>query len=301
LNIGICIKGLEDIAAEEVNGKTIASGRVGFEGDVKDFKSLKLVYSLEDEFKFKGKLEIIRKIAKKLDFKGSFMIMCEREGKHKFNSGWIISELNEKLKNKDKKIDYKNPEHTIFVDIIDKKCLFGFLIKKDMYKRSYRVKLRGATVYPCVAYSMLKLIDYKQEESFLDPRCSDGVIVIEAALFGGKSVNGIDRNIRDTRINAKIAKVNINLHEGDFDLIKEFKNIDKIATYLPSVSKTKGESMISGIYRKFLSNTKKVLNGKMAILVEKAELIKELSESFKLIEERKIFIGDSEQFILIFE
>lgn len=302
MNIGICIKGLEDVAAEEVNGKKISRGRVSFEGDVKDFRSLKLVYSLEDEFKFKGKLEIIRKIAKKLDFKGSFMIMCEREGEHKFNSGWIVSELNEKLKNKDRKIDYKSPEHTIFVDIIDQKCLFGFLIKKDMYKRSYRVKLRGATVHPCIAFSMLKLIDYEKEESFLDPRCGDGTVVIEAALFGGKKIYGIDRNIRDTRINAKIAKVEATLYEGSLnENCKKIKKVQKIATYLPSMSKHKGENMIFNIYEEFFSSIRKILDGKMAILVQDKDFIKKFSKGLKLLDERKIFIGDSEQFILIFE
>lgn len=294
MKIGICIKGLEDVAAEEVKGKKIANGRVSFEGDVKDFRSLKAVYELKEKFKFKNKSEIIRKTAK-LNFKGSFMIICNREGEQKFNSGWVISELNEKLK-QNRKIDYKNPKNIVFVDIIDNECFYGFLIKKDMHKRVYRIRLRGSTVHPCVAYSMLKLIDYKKNESFLDPRCGDGVIAIEAALLGGKKVYGVDRNIMDARVNAKVAKVDVTLTEE-----LKIKKAKKIATYLPSVSKHKRENMISGIYERFFKDIRKILDGKMAILVGKKDLIKKFAKGFKLIEERKIFVGGSEQHILVFE
>lgn len=296
MKVGICINGLEDIAAEEVNGKKLMKGRVSFE-EVKDYKSLILIYDLVDKLKFDGGLEIIRDVSKKLDFKGSFMIMCQREGKHKFNSGWIIGKLNKKFVNKTRKIDYKKPKNIIFVDIVDNKCLFGFLIKKDVHKRKYRVKLRGATIHPCVAYSMLKMIDYKKSESFLDPRCMDGVIAIEAALFGGKNIKAVDRNIRDARINAKIAKVEIKLAED----LKGIRKIKKIATYLPSISKIKRKAMISHVYEEFFTDMKKILSGKIAVLVEKKRLLKKFAKDFKLIDERRIFVGEAEYHILIFE
>jgi len=298
LKIGVCIRGLENIAAEEVEGKKIAKGRVGFEGEVKDFKSIKLVYELIDKFTFKTKLELVKNIVKKLDFKGSFRVLCNREGIHKFDSGWVMSKLHDRLKNDHRVVKYKDPDQVIYVDIVDQKCMFGILIKENMHKRDYRVKLRGATVHPCVAYSMLKLIDLKKE-SFLNPRCGDGVIAIEAALLGA-DVTAVERNIRDVRINAKIAKVDIKLEEGKLDLIKKHK-FKKIATFLPSVSKIKGEGMISGIYEEFFLLMKKVLKGKMAILVEKKKLAKKFSSNFKLLEERTIFIGDSTYFILVFE
>jgi len=299
VKIGVCIRGLENIAAEEVKGKKVAKGRVSFEGDIKNFKSIKLVYDLIDSFIFKTKLELVRNISKKLEFKGSFRVLCNREGEHKFDSGWVMSKLHNKIENDYRVVKYKDPERIIYVDIVEDKCLFGVLIKKDMYKRNYRVKLRGSTVHPCVAYSMLKLIDLKSKETFLEPRCGDGVIAIEAALLGAE-VTALDRNIRDVRINAKIAKVELDLQEGKLDTLNK-KKFDKIATYLPSVSKIKREGMISGIYEEFFLIMKKILKGRMAILVEKKKLVKKFSSDFKLLEERKISVGNSGYYILIFE
>ena len=62
MKIASCLEGIEDITEEEVNGKKICSGRVKFEGEVKDFKSVKDVYELLLEFEFKTIEDIEEKI-----------------------------------------------------------------------------------------------------------------------------------------------------------------------------------------------------------------------------------------------
>ena len=67
-------------------------------------------------------------------------------------------------------------------------------------------------MHASLAAALIKIANPKPEESIFDPYCKDGVIVIEAALLGSKEIYAqdvVENNIRNAKINAKMAKVNI--------------------------------------------------------------------------------------------
>jgi len=302
--LGICLNGLEEIAEKEVQGKKIYSGRIEFKkfSEKKDFKSLLIVYKLYKKFNFKKEEDILNEFKKlRIKVKKKFKIECNRNGQHKFKSVDIEKLIGIYLQKKGFKLDFKEPETIIFIDIIDDLCLIGLLEKNELHKREYRVKLNPETLNPTIAYAALILSDYKKNDVLVDPFCRDGIIIIEAGLMKKGKVFGFDKNIRNARINSKVAKVKIDLSQNEIDWLdtKFKKNSVKIVSYLPSISKRNLEPDIRKIYSEFFHQAKYIVKNKMCLIVKKTELIKEYFNDFKLLKEITIKIGDDSYNILI--
>ncbi len=171
----------------------------------------------------------------------------------------------------------------------------------ELHKREYRVKLNPETLNPTIAYSALALSDYKKGDILVDPNCRDGIIIIEAGLMKKGKVFGFDKNIRNARINSKIAKVKIDLGQNEVDWLdtKFKKNSVKIVSFLPSVSKRNNESDARRFYSEFFHQTKYIVKDKMCLIAKKTELIKEYLIDFKLMKEINIKVGDDNYNILV--
>lgn len=307
--VGICLRGLEEVAEKETKGKKIYSGRVSFLGESlskklskKNFGSLLTVYKLSKKFNFKEKEDILEEFKKlKIKVKKSFRVKCNREGEHNFKSVDVEKLIGIYLQKKGHKLDFKEPETIIFVDVVDDFCLIGLLEKDELQKREYRVKLNPETLNACIAYSALVLSEYKKNDILVDPNCRDGVIVIEAGLMKKGKVFGFDQNIRNARINSKVAKVKVELGQNEIDWLdtKFKKNSVKIISYLPSVSKRNLETDIRRIYSEFFHQAKYIVKDKMCLIVKKSELIKEYLNDFKLIKEVSVRVGDDNYNILV--
>ncbi len=306
--IGICLNGLEEIAEKETKGEKIYSGRVSFKLFPKKlkqkgyFKSLLTVYKLHKKFHFKEPEDILNEFKKlKIKVKKSFRVKCNREGTHDFKSVDVEKLLGIYLQKKGNKLDFKEPETVIFVDVIDDFCLIGLLEKEELQKREYRVKLNPETLNPTIAYAALVLSDYKKNDILVDPFCRDGIIVIEACLMKKGKVFGFDMNTRNARINSKLAKVKIDLGQNEIDWLdtKFKKNSLKIISYLPSVSKRNLEADIRRIYSEFFHQAKYIVKDKMCLIVKKTELIKEYLLDFKLVKEINTKVGDDSYHILV--
>ncbi|MBU4351680.1 MAG: hypothetical protein KJ939_01195 [Nanoarchaeota archaeon] len=330
------VNGIEDIGIQEikelinVKAEKILPGRLLFEIDkVKDLnyntRSLERIYELLKKFNFKN-LEDIKKQVKEIDFKfkGTFKVKCARKGNHKFNSQEVAMSIGKVIFDKGFKVDVKNPEFNVLVDIIDNICIVGIDVSNaSLCKRDYRIKTNKQSINACVAYAMLRLANWDKKEVLLDPFCKDGVIVIEAALFGLKIPRGhlsedfskIKRedlqifafdalmpNVRSTEINAKLADINkqIKFSKCDLDWLDtkfDKESVDKIIT----VIFTSEEKDALKEFKELFYQADYVLNkkGKLLVATQKKDLLLKQAEKFKLEKEVKVTIGGLDYSVLV--
>jgi len=298
LKIAICLPGLEDVAEKEVKGKKIAPGRVEFDLPSNDFKSISTIYSLIKHFDFKN-LDDLESELKNITFKidESFKVICNRKGNHNFNSTDVNKIISISLIKKGYKLDFKSPKTIIYLDIIDSRCFVGYLEKENLSKRAYRIRLSNQTLNPCLAYSLISMSGFKKNDVLLDPFCRDGIIAIEAALLNKGKVIALDyssNNIKNSTINAKTAKAEI---EFINDSILNFnEKVDIIIAYPPFYSKKKDKSTVINQWQQFLSHSKTILKKSMVLICPKED-IKDYLQDYKILEERKIVIGNTNYFI----
>ena len=301
--VSVTINGIEDITSKEVKGKKILDRRVLFKKELKNYRSLDIVYKLIDKFEFSDFEDLIDKLTKiKFKIKSPFKVECNREGQHNFKSVDIQKELNDFFTKKGYKLDYKNPKNIIYIDIINNNCVAGLLLKENLHKRDYRIKINNQSINACLAYALLKLSDYKKDDILVDPFCKDGVICIEAALLKGKKIYGLDENknnIRNAKINAQLAKVKINFSICGIDWLstKFKKNSVKIITNLFICNRNEQE--YTKILPEFFNQVDYILKDKIGIITTKPELVKQYANKLKLEHERKITIGGMIYYILI--
>src|SRR3989344_3749645 len=203
--IASCLKGLEFIAEKESKGKKVYDGKVLYNKD-KKLRSCEYSYEVYDYFTFSDLNDIIEKAKKiKFDIHGSFKVECIREGEHEFKGADVEYSIGDLIENK---CDLKNPENVIVVDIKDYYCFIGKNLTK--YKRDYRIRTSTDCINEEVAFALK-----------------------------GKNLFGMDEDVKNASINARIKKANIKLEQGNFDWIDtKFKKafFDKIITKLASTS-----------------------------------------------------------------
>ena len=312
--IATTINGIEDIAVQEVKGllktgaKKILPQRILIDKDSnKIFKarSINCVYKLLKRFRFENLNDILKKI-NKINFsfiKKDFRVRCNRTGNHKFGSLEIEKRVGGTIFKKGFKVNLKSKE-IIYVDIINKNCLVGILLKDNLCKRDYRVRINNQGLNACLASALLKIVGWKKNEGLLDPFCKDGAVLIEAALLGGKKIYGMDSefNLRSSKINAKMARAKITFYGEEIDwLDTRFKKneIDKIITSIPFPSKRRNEKDVEKIYKEFLDQAKYVLKTKMLVISPKMELFEKCAIDFKIVEKREVNIKDLHYKILV--
>ena len=266
--IGICFKGLEKFVSKLVNGIVIEKGRVSFD-KLDDLKYFSEVYEYIIEFKFKTLEDLIKKLKSvNVGVKGSLIVECKRDGTHEFRSLDVARGFGEILFEKGFKINLKEPENKIFVDVIENKCFVGILKVFNNCKREYRVKINNQGISGCLAYTLLKIGGLKKNETLVDPFCKDGTICIEAFLNGFKNVYGLDfnkNNIMSSKLNSKIANVKIEFIEGDVSWLgTKFKVKEiRIITSLPFSRVNKS---LLNVYKEFFKEAKNVAKGKIVVV-----------------------------------
>jgi len=352
--IAATIQGLEEIAIQEIKeilkskAQKITNSRILFnvksEKEIAKFilntRSSIKVYLLLDYTKFKT-IKDIETMARKLNpkLKNNFAVRCSRIGQHKFTSKDIEILIGETLYNKYKiKVNLENPTTTVYADIIEDYCFIGIDYTGELIsKRNYRIKLTPQSINPCLAYSLLRISEYKEKDTLLNLFSKSGEIAIESALYILKKkhrqdflfkrlfsyeekekivkkklkIYAIDpqhNHIRNIIINSKIASVYdfIKILKIDLDwLDTKFKknSVDKIITSVPYPSKTMLENDIIHMYRELFSQTHYILKktGLFTIYTPKPEYIKNNILKYKLLKEIKIKIGEQPSSILVYK
>jgi len=138
-------------------------------------------------------------LTKEMLSKQSVKLICERHGEHEFSSvdaDKIIGFLIEEKISNESKVDLKNPELYLFLNIIDNYFVLGIDVSgRDLSKRQYRVFTHPHTIKGTIAFSLLMFSGLKKESRASDPFSLSGEIPIEAALYQSeKSVNYFEKN-----------------------------------------------------------------------------------------------------------
>ena len=284
-------EGIEDIAAEEVHGTIKEKRRILFEKEAREYLTLDTVYELEEEFTFENQEDILNAVRKKKwDIKEPFRVTCQRVGNHLFTANDVEKDIGELIHEQGYAVSLKEPKTVVFVDIQDNKCSVGKLVKNNIEKRAYRVRRNSTAISASLAAAIIKIAKINSEESMLDPLCKDGVLAIEAALQGIQEVHAedpLENNVRNARINAKMAKVKI-----DWEPKEEM--IDYIITnlWVPAKFENAKQFAIS-----FLEKNKKRIRKKMIIITNWSGLEKKMPKDLKIEEKRVIKRGEIKNYI----
>ena len=306
--IAASYSGIEDVVGKDikdilnVKARKADNGRVVFScenlGNFLDkAKSVSYVYRLLGKFKFRS-LEDLQNKAAKLDYsfiKGNFVVRCKRHGDHDFNSIDAEQAIGEAIHNKGYNVDMKS-KNIILADIVGNNCFIGLLLKDNMQKRYYRVRINKQGLNACMAYSLLKIAGWENQDSLLDPNCRDGIILIEAGLDGGEKLYGLENNksnYKSAEINAKLAKIKLILYDYNVSQIDEvFKSVDFIISFLPCESKNVSNNFINRYYNDFFTKARKIAKKKILVLVSDDSLMKDYLNEFTIVEKREITAGN---------
>jgi len=209
MNRGFAItsKGAEHISKVElkelVNCKNITTKETVVKFDIKELIDLcTICYKAQSmfraglllaEFKVEKTLEKSVKSIKthldKLDLsnwiKNSFIVKCERQGKHDFHSVDIAGKVANLIikKHKNLKTDFDNPDLIFYLYIYNNKGYFGIdFAGFELAKRQYKIFNHPESLKGVTGYAVVKESGFTANKVLVDPFMGSGVIVIEAAL-----------------------------------------------------------------------------------------------------------------------
>ncbi len=319
--IAVTLKGIEDIASDEIKSslnskpKLLHACRILFNAkDLDKFspRVISRVYSYITHFTFSSEKDILGKCSKIVfSFKGSFVVRCSREGSHDFDSRMIERDIGEIIYKQGFKVDLKKPDNTVLVDITGNTCFLGLLVKENLCKRRYRIKIFSSSINACLAASAVILSGVKKSGTILDPFCKDAVIPIEAYMLGYKNVYACDEsmnNVRNAKINAKLASAKISFSKSNIDSL-DLKfgqdSIDSIITFPPFLSKKKKQGSIENLYKEFFYQVCPLLTkaGTITVISHKPDLLELFAKrsGFKIVKEKKVFASNLEYKIIVFK
>jgi len=325
------IAGLEDISIKEVEelistkAKKLMPGRIIFNATEQKAKelaymarSLLKIYEAYQQIEFKDKKDILSK-ANIGKIEDPFVVRCQREGQHEFQSMEIEQELGEMIHEQGHEVSLHEPKTTIIADITGNRCILGRdLTPKDLSKRDYRIKTNPKSINACLAYAAVRHAGWTKDKSLLDPNCKDGVIPIEAALWAcnvprgyfekeryeewDKKLNkqklritaadSLLPNVRAAEINSKLAEVKkqLNFTKVDLDWLDlkfDKESVDFIVTSMDS------EGKLFKRAEQFLAK-----EGSITIISNRQEMN---SGRFRLAERREICVHKGKCFLLTFK
>tara|TARA_Y100000310_G_C20686427_1_gene819315 strand:+ start:2236 stop:3165 length:930 start_codon:yes stop_codon:yes gene_type:complete len=272
--IGTTIKGLEKAAIEETSGKKFLPGRVEFKSfsSKKTYLTLDKIYEMIASIKFSNLSGLLKKIKSlKIKTKGTFKCTCLREGEQDFNSMMLEQELGKIIEKNGGRYSRDKPANIIFLDVINNICSIGLLKQEDLSKRNYRLKLHSQTIPPLIASCLIKYLKIKDKDSLLCLEAKDGIMPIEAALQGIKNIIAQDRNennIRNAKVNAKLAKVNLKFSAKSMNEMVYLKNQNYILTSI--IFSKENRNAYKTIHDTF-SLAEKILKKDLAIITNHPE------------------------------
>lgn len=265
--LAITEKGLEGIAAKEIEEKTGSKGKTDTTTiifDVKKEKDLcKLAYTaqsvsrillLVSEFKVSKELEeTVENLKKKTDLSSvkkwselKTRVKCEREGKHDFNSVDLAGEAGRWLGSKDYNVSLKNEELKLYIYVYEDRGYFCVDFSgRDLSKRNYRIFTKAGTLKGTLGYTLVRLADYEPGEKVLNANGGMGVIAIEAALMAiKKPVNYYQKEFAFQKLDKSYEEV---FEEEDKKIEEDVEGICCYDRLLRNVSGAKKNAKIAGV------------------------------------------------------
>lgn len=204
------IKGLEDVASGEIEellgrrAEKIGEGKIKWSGKKEDAlianylaRSIHRVIILLVNEKFVDLTDIYEKFASigyssYIAPEQSFAVVTRRKGRHNFTSIDVSREVGRAIIDsylKEKRVrlgvNLDKPDVIVRVYVSDDRVMGGVDTtgQVSLHRRGYRVYQHPASLKTTIAYGLLRIADWKFEESLVDPMCGGGTIPIEAALY----------------------------------------------------------------------------------------------------------------------
>ncbi|MBN1503146.1 methyltransferase [Candidatus Woesearchaeota archaeon] len=210
-------RGTEDISAAEIK-ELISAKNVKQENTIVTFEfknycdlafltykaqSVFRVFALLNKVKIdkslEGSMRKIKDILPSLSFKNwlrqdtKIKVDCIREGTHDFSSVDIAAEITKELlkhiKNETgyrQDISNKDPDVVFLAYICDCDFYFGIDFSGiDLSKRDYKIFIYRDSLKGTLAYSLLRMAEFKKDKTLIDPFMGTGIIPIEAAIYAG--------------------------------------------------------------------------------------------------------------------
>lgn len=239
----LCITniGIEDITCLEIKeilnlNSEIKQGAVIFEGTIE--QANKLAYYAQSINRILIlKKESIKDIKEKTD--KTFRVRCE-----KIISNEISRDIEIKVGNQiEGKVNLTDPELKYYVYIVKDQYYFGIDLTDDLTKREYRI-FGNDTFKSTINYALIRIGDYKINQTLLDPFCNAGQIPIEASLYITKNSPHYYSN-KFQEIKEQITKQNKNIKEQKDGIINP--NIYAIESQFNYLNNTKKNAKIAGI------------------------------------------------------
>jgi 23S rRNA G2445 N2-methylase RlmL len=245
----------------------------------------------------------------------SFRVTCERVGKHGFTSIDVQRVAGKALVDKyGRKVDLKNPETVVRVDVARDLCIVGVQETKVSLRVRYpRVFQHYSALNPVIAYAMLKLANVRSGDRVLDAFCGGGTIIIEAAqCWEGLELLGIDispKSIEGAWGNSGVAGVKdrVKFLVGDATRLEKYLpadwRVNRVVSNLPFGIRSGRLKALPKIYAGFLRSLKPFLeeNSTICLLTVHKELLEKISGelSYGVFENRPILHGGLQAWIML--
>ncbi|MBT4540665.1 hypothetical protein HOC35_04070 [Candidatus Woesearchaeota archaeon] len=261
----ICNKGIEDIAAQEIEEIIDEVGVVNdnvviFEADTE--KLVKLTYlarSIKRTLLLLGRatisnklddfLPLITQLVKQVKSdewleNKTFKVVCKRLGDHDFSSQDVAEKVGELLLKKHKcNVAMKDPQIKIYVFINEHQLYLGVDFSGvNLSKREYKIFSVGSSLNGALGYALLRIAKLKHNETILDPFCGSGIISIEAGLY----LRNISTNFyrKDKLWFTRFLKTNPSKFDKQFEPEAKIIAYDKLMSYMQA---TKKNAQIAGV------------------------------------------------------
>ena len=235
--------------------------------------------------------EILRNAEKHpLPPEGSIAIRCKNRSS-RIHSEQLIDLLGD-VYTKKRVVNLTNPDREVRAVVTDRTTYLG--IKKAGLDTSHFQQRRGhlrpflspITLHPKIARALVNLSQIKKQQTFLDPFCGTGGILIEAGLIGAnivgsdieqKMIDGSKKNLEFYHLN------NYQLYCTDIENIIQYApSVDAIATDFPyaRATTTKGEQLLRLYNRAFETIANVLKKNKYAVVGLSDEGVRTIGEQY---------------------
>ena len=162
----------------------------------------------------------------------------------------IIEYINKKYSYK-QLVDLENPDITLFFYLTKDKCYIGIdFTGIVLRRRSYKIFANPSDISGTIGYYIIRLSDFKINETLIDPFAGSGTLPIEAALFTSKFP--INYYNKDKFNFLKLNKFeNFNFTDFFYKIDKNIANkklkIHNLDASMKNINSSKKNSKIAGI------------------------------------------------------
>lgn len=195
------------------------------------------------------------------------------------------------------KLNLDSPTLEFRMDLEEDNFLFGLkLTDEKMQRKEYKLSHVPASLQPSVAHCMALLSEPDSSDTFVDPMCGAGTIIIERALAGPyKYIIGGDKNIESinsAKINVDASREKLHLVLWDaLNLPLSDHAIDKVVCNMPFGKQTGDDIDNKPFYSSFLKEIKRIIKpgGKAVLLTPEKGLMNRLVSQHSNIKLEKIY------------